>query len=173
MALTKDKKSEVIGSVKELLGSSKMTVVATYKGASVKDMQRLRREAKASGTKVIVVKNRLVIQALKQLDQYKDLSTDSLEGMLAYAFNDTDEVTAAQNLANFAKTNPTIEFVGAISPDGVGLEKDKVTALSALPTKTVLIASVVSLLGSPIRSTISALGSQLPAIVSGLEAKTS
>jgi large subunit ribosomal protein L10 len=68
MALTKDKKNQVVSDIAELLKSSKMTVVAKYEGTTVKALQTLRREAKQNGTTVKVVKNRLVIQALKSSD---------------------------------------------------------------------------------------------------------
>ena len=46
MALTKDKKHQVIDEVSSLLNNSRMTVVAAYHGTSVKAMQQLRRDAK-------------------------------------------------------------------------------------------------------------------------------
>lgn len=173
MPLTREKKNEVVSEVTDLLKQSKMTVIAAYKGTAVKDMQALRRQAKDNGTTVKVVKNRLVIQALKNLDNLKDVDVSELEGMLAYAFNADDEVAPAQSLAAFAKSNPTLSFVGAISPEGKWLTADEVKSLSELPSKPVLIASVVSLLGSPIRNVVSAVGSPLPNILSGLQAKTS
>ena len=106
MALTKIEKQAVVDEVADLLSASKMTVVAKYQGTTVKAMQTLRRDAKANGTRVKVVKNRLVIQALKAIDTFKDTDTSALEGMLLYAFNGEDEVAAAQVLNNFAKQNP-------------------------------------------------------------------
>src|ERR1700722_12152133 len=106
MAQTKDKKHAVVLEVKELLSTSKMTVVTKYQGTTVKAMQDLRRQARDNGTKVKVVKNRLVRQAIAQTEQLKDLDTTNLEGMLLYAFNSEDEVAPAQVIANFAKLNP-------------------------------------------------------------------
>src|ERR1700739_3064277 len=102
MALTKNQKQDVVGEVTELLKSSKMTVVAKYEGTTVKALQTLRRDARSNGTKVKVIKNRLVIQALKATDSFKDTDTSALEGMLLYAFNGEDEVAAAQILNTFA-----------------------------------------------------------------------
>jgi len=118
MALTKDKKNLVVAEVAELLGSSKMTVVASYQGTPVKALQALRRSGSESGTKLKVIKNRLVIKAINSQDNLKQVDTSSLRGMLLYAFNDGDEITAAKTLAEFAKNQPTIQFVGAISPEG-------------------------------------------------------
>ena len=171
MALTKDKKNEVVAEVSELLKSSKMTVVAKYQGTTVKALQGLRRESRSNGTKVKVVKNRLVIQALKSIDALKDVETSALEGMLLYAFNSEDEVAPAQILANFAKANPTIEFVGAISSEGKLLTADEVKALATLPSKDDLIAQVVATLLSPVHDVTNALSGNLHALLDGVEAK--
>lgn len=172
MALTKDKKKEVIQEVTELLSGSKLTVVAKYEGTGVKAMQQLRRDARQNGTKVKVVKNRLVAQALKETDNLKDVDTSALEGMLLYAFNDQDEVAPAQSLNNFAKKNPSLQFVGGITPDGTFMSIDEVKALATLPGKTIMIAGIVNTLQAPVRNTVSSLGN-LPAILGGLEAKAS
>src|SRR5690606_34342993 len=121
--------------VAELLASSKMTVVSKYEGTTVKALQQLRRDARDNGTKVKVVKNRLVIKAVQQTENLKDTDTSALEGMLLYAFNSEDEVAPAQALANFAKTNPTLQFVGAISAEGTFLSADEVKTLADLPSK--------------------------------------
>ena len=104
MALSKDQKNAVVYEVSELLTNSKMTVVAQYKGVNVKSMQALRKSAKDNGTAVRVVKNRLVIKALKSVDKFKATETEFLKDQLLYAFNSEDEVAPAQALANFAKT---------------------------------------------------------------------
>ena len=171
MALTKQEKNDVIAEVSDLLSSSKMTVVAKYQGTTVKAMQALRRQAKDNGTKVKVVKNRLVIQAVKATDNLKDADVSSLEGMLVYAFNSDDEVAPAQILAEFAKKNPTIEFVGALSAEGKFLSADDVKALASLPGKDQLIGQVLATLAAPLNDSINALSGNLHALLDGVEAK--
>lgn len=171
MALTKDKKNEVIAEVAELLKDSKMTVVAAYQGTPVKAMQELRRQGRENGTKLKVVKNRLVIQAIKGQDNLKDVDTSALNGMLLYAFNSDDEVAPAKVLAEFSKTQPTIQFVGAVSPEGVFVSADEVKALATLPSKNELIASVAATLLSPVNDVTSALSGNLHALLDGVESK--
>jgi large subunit ribosomal protein L10 len=171
MALTKQQKNDLVAEVSELLSTSKMTVVAEYKGTTVKAMQALRRQARDNGTKVKVVKNRLVIQAMKATDSLKDTNVDGLEGMLVYAFNADDEVAPAQILAEFAKKNPTIQFVGAISAEGKFLSSDEVKALASLPGKNQLIAEVIANLLSPVHDVTNALSGNLHALLDGVEAK--
>jgi len=171
MALTKKQKDEVVSEVADLLKTSKMTVVAKYQGTTVKAIQQLRRDAKDNGTKVKVIKNRLAIKAIQANDVLKSADTASLTGMLLYAFNSEDEVAPAQKLAEFAKANPSIEFVGAISADGTFLGAEDVKALAALPGKNQLIAEVVATLLSPVHDAVNALSGNLHALLDGIEAR--
>lgn len=173
MALSKAQKNDVVGEVAELLGASKMTVVAKYQGTTVKALQQLRKDARENGTKVKVVKNRLVIQALKSNDALKDVETSELQGMLLYAFNGEDEVAAAQVLKTFAKQNPSIEFVGAISAEGKFVGPEDVKALADLPGKDQLIAEVIATLLSPVHDVTNALSGNLHGLLDGIEAKAS
>lgn len=171
MALSKQQKDDVVADLSELLASSKMTVVAKYEGTTVKALQALRKEAKANGTKVKVVKNRLVIKAIEQNKSFKDSDTSALEGMLLYAFNDEDEVAPAQVLHTFARTNPTLEFVGAYDATGAFMDANNVKALATLPSKPELIAQTVAMLLSPVHDVTNALSGNLHALLDGVEAK--
>ena len=171
MALSKTQKNDVVAEVSELLSSSKMTVVAKYQGTTVKALQQLRRDARANGTKVKVVKNRLIIKAVQANDALKDVNVSDLQGMLLYAFNADDEVAPAQVLKQFAKANPTIEFVGAISNEGKFLDAAAVKELADLPSKDALIAQVVATLLSPVNDVVNGLSGNLHALLDGVEAK--
>ena len=165
------KKDEVVAEVAALLAGSKMTVVAQYQGTTVKAIQALRKEAKANGTKVSVVKNRLVIKAIESTKALKDVDTSALTGQLLYAFNSVDEVAPASALATFAKTNPSIQFVGAITAEGTFITADDVKALAALPSKNDLIAQVVATLLSPVHDVTNALSGNLHALLDGVSDK--
>ena len=173
MALTKNKKNEVISEVAELLNASKLTVVAKYEGTGVKALQGLRRDAKEGGTKVKVVKNRLVIQALKSTETFKDTDSTAIEGMLLYAFNSDDEVAPAQSLNDFAKKNPTLQFVGGFTADGKFISVEEVKALAVLPGKPLMIAGILNTLNAPVRNVLGGLSGNLSGIMSGLEANAS
>jgi large subunit ribosomal protein L10 len=171
MALTKIEKQQVVSEVAELLNESKMTVVAKYQGTDVKALQTLRRDARSNGTRVKVIKNRLVKQALKATKDLKDTDVSSLEGMLLYAFNGEDEVAAAQILNTFAKQNPTLVFIGAISADGTFVDADNVKALARLPGKNQLIAGLLNTLNAPVQGVMSGLTGDLHGLLKSLEAK--
>jgi large subunit ribosomal protein L10 len=171
MALTKEKKQAVVDEVASLLETSKITVVAAYQGTTVKALQQLRRDAKADGTVVKVAKNRLVIKAAATNETLKDTDLSALKGQLIYAFNDVDEVAPAKALAVFAKTNPSITFVGAISADGVFMSAEEVTALATLPSKHQMIAGIINTLQSPVNGVMSGLSGNIHGLLQAVEAK--
>lgn len=172
MALSRDKKAEVLAEVKQRLESSKLTVFATYSGTSVKSMQELRREARQSGTTVSVVKNRLFKKALSEVDRFKDVESESLTGQLMYAFNDQDEVAPAQALANFAKTQPQIQFVGGLDADGRILTADDIKALASLPTKDMLRAQLVGTIGAPLSGFVNIMSGNIRGVLNVLNARS-
>ena len=172
MALTKTKKTEVMQEVANLLSSSKLTVAAKYSGTTVKAMQTLRRQARDNGTLVKVIKNRLVIKALKDSPTFKDVDTSQLSEMLLYAFNDSDEVAPAQTLATFAKQNPTIEFVGAFTADGQFMAASDVSTLANLPSKDQLRGMLVGTLSAPLGGFVNVLSGNLRGLVTVLNARS-
>lgn len=171
MALSKDDKQKVIDEIGELLAGSKMTVVAKYEGTPVKALQQLRRDARSNGTTVKVVKNRLVIRAIKVTDNVKDVDTDALQGMLLYAFNGEDEVAPAQSLNGFAKTNPSLQFVGAITAEGHFIDADEVKALAGLPSKEQLRAMLVGTIGAPLSGFANVLSGNVRGVMNVLNAR--
>ena len=173
MAISKDKKNELVADLTELLTNAKTTVYAKYQGLTVAELQELRKAAREAGVKIKVVKNRLVRVAMGQIGVYKDTDTTGLTGQLLYAISSEDEVAPAKVLANFAKTHDALNLVGGFSDLGNSLSEEEVKALAAMPSKNELIAQVVAQLLSPATDSISALSGGLSGIVSGLEAHTS
>lgn len=171
MALTKDKKNEVVSEVSQLLNSSRMTVIAAYQGTTVKAMQTLRKQSRDNGTQVRVVKNRLAIKAIENTENLKGVDTSALTGQLLYAFNSTDEAAPAQALATFAKTNPTIKFVGAFTAEGAFMGADDVKALASLPSKDQLRGMLVGTIAAPLSGFVNVLAGNVRGVLNVLSAR--
>ena len=173
MAITKDKKQQLVAELNELLLSAKMTVFAEYKGVTVAGLQDLRRAAREAGVVIKVVKNRLVKVAIKDIEDLKDVDVTNLKGQLLYAISSNDEVAPAQILDKFAKEHPELVAVGAFSGVGANLSAEEVRSLANLPTREELIGQVVNMLLSPVNDTTNALSGNLHALLDGLKAKVS
>ena len=171
MALTKDQKQLVVSDISALLEESKLTVVAKYTGTTVKEVQELRRNASNSNTKLKVVKNRLVIQAAKSIERFKETDFSHLNGQLLYAFNADDEVAPAKVIADFAKQHQQIEFIGALTHDGSFISADDVKALADLPSKDQLRAQLVGTIAAPLSGFINVLSGNVRGVLNVLNAR--
>ena len=171
MAITRDKKNELVAEMSELLASSKATVFATYNGLSVANVQKLRAEAREAGVTIRVIKNRLVRVAMSEVEAYKNTDVSGLTGQLIYAISADDEVAPAKILSAFAKSNDALAIAGGFSNEGALLSADDVKALATLPSKNQLIGEVIAQLLSPVHDITNALSGNLHALLDGVEAK--
>jgi large subunit ribosomal protein L10 len=171
MALLRVKKNEIVDELSDFIVSSKMTVIAKYEGTPVKALQKLRKDARNSNTTIKVIKNRLVIKALQNNPKFKDIDTDFLNGMLLYVFNNDDEVAGAQAIAKFAKTQPTLEIIGAISNNGEFINKVDANTIAALPTKEQLRGQLVGTLAAPLTGFVGVLSGNIRSLFNVLNAR--
>ena len=171
MAISKDKKQQLVADLNELLSDAKMTVFAKYQGLTVAEMQELRKSARENNVKIKIVKNRLVRVAMNAIAVYKNVDTSALEGQLLYAVSSDDEVAPAQVLAKFAKDHEALELKGAFSGEGANLDEAQVKALADLPSKDQLIGQVVDMLLSPVNDITNGLSGNLHALLDGIADK--
>lgn len=152
MALSRDKKNQLVAELGEALKNAKMTAFAEYKGLTVADLQELRKNAREAGVSIKVVKNRLVRVAMQEVENLKESDTSALKGQLVYAISTEDEIAAAQVLGKFAKNHPDLKLVGAFADNGGVMDTETVTTLSELPSKDQLIGQIVETLLSPVHA---------------------
>lgn len=171
MAISREKKNELVAEMSELLTNTKATAFAAYNGLNVADIQKLRADAREAGVVIKVVKNRLVRVALAEVEAYKNTDVSGLTGQLLYAFSDSDEVAPAKVLSTFAKANDALVIAGGFSNEGALLSADEVKALASLPSKNQLIGEVIAQLLSPVHDVTNALQGNLHALLDGIEAK--
>ena len=152
MALSRDKKNQLVAELGEALKNAKMTAFAEYKGLTVADLQELRKNAREAGVSIKVVKNRLVRVAMQEVENLKESDTSALKGQLVYAISTEDEIAAAQVLGKFAKNHPDLKLVGAFADNGDVMDAETVTTLSELPSKDQLIGQIVETLLSPVHA---------------------
>lgn len=164
---TKVQKEVIVKELAERLKSSKAVVLSDYKGLSVKDMTALRQELRTQGIDIKVVKKTLINIALK--DAGIEMDIRKLEGQIAIAVSQGDEVMAAKIIAKAAKANENLKIVGGIL--GVkALSKEEVVALSQLPGKEELLAKLVGTLNAPVSGFVNVMAGNLRGLVQVLKA---
>lgn len=146
-----ESKKAVVENLKERLGSSVAGILVDYKGISVEQDTKLRREFRAADVKYDVVKNTLLRLAVKDTN-YEDL-TSVLEGTTAMATSNTDEVAPAKIFVDFMKANENIGLsIKAGFADGKVISAEEVKALAAIPSREVLLTQVLYCINSPLTS---------------------
>jgi large subunit ribosomal protein L10 len=161
-------KEKVVEELGQIFESSGIVVVAHYAGLTVAQMQDLRTRARDAGGSVRVAKNRLAKIALegKPCAGMADLMT----GMTVLTYSE-DPVAAAKVAEDFAKTHDKFEILGG-SMGETGLDRAGVEAVSKMPSREELIASIVGCIGAPASNIAGAIGapaSNIASILSTIE----
>lgn len=159
----RSQKEAQVKSVAEKAKGAKALVFANFKGVSVKDITKIRRELLKSGSSWQVLKKTLLNIALK--DAGVSVNARELDGQVGVAFS-SDEVTAAKVLVDFKKANKesTLEIVGG-SLGNEALDVKAVKALAQLPSQDELRAKLVGTLQAPITGFVRALSGNLSGLV--------
>jgi len=161
-------KEKVVEELGQIFESSGVVVVAHYAGLTVAEMQDLRARMRAAGGSVRVAKNRLAKIALEGKPCASIASL--LTGMTVLTYSD-DPVAAAKVAEAFAKDNSKFEILGGAMGEAA-LDRVGVKAVSDMPSREELIASIVGCIGAPASSIAGAIGapaSNIASILSTIE----
>lgn len=143
---TKAFKTNKIESMKEKLSKAQVAIVTEYRGLSVEEITKLRRNLQKEDGDYMVTKNTLAKIAVKGTDF--EVLTDAFKGPIALAFGFKDQVTPAKVLASFIKEVKKGEIMAA-ALDGKLLSADEAKALATLPTKEEIYAKMLGCINSP------------------------
>lgn len=139
-------KAETVGAVHQLLKSAKMAIVTEYRGLSVAQMTRLRREIRDASGEYQVIKNTLVHRALKDT-VFGDLEK-LLDGPNGWVFAYEDPVMLSKALCKFADDNDKLRIKGAVF-EGRFMDPASVKVLSQMPSKPELQAKLLAMINAP------------------------
>ena len=163
-------KEKVVEELGQIFESSGVVVVSHYEGLTVAEMQDLRAQMREAGGSVRVAKNRLAKIALEgtPCEGIADLMT----GMTVLSYSE-DPVAAAKVSEAFAKKNSKLAILGGAMGSTV-LDRDGVKAVSEMPSREELIASIAGCIGAPASNIAGAIGapaSNIAGILSTIEEK--
>ncbi len=133
-------KETIISQLLEKVNGSPFLIVIDYAGVSVPEFTALRASLAANGASCTVAKNSYMAKALAQAG-LPDISSD-LKGQTAYVTGQSDICAAAKVINAFAKVSKKAEYKTGIL-DGAQLTPDKIRALGDLPSREVLLATLL------------------------------
>lgn len=146
MAVSKERKKEIVTTYQDWLGNSQAVFLAEYIGLSVKDMDALRDKVREVGGEFHVIKNSLGKIAFEESGY--EVPEDLFLGSTAAGFAFEDAPAMAKALADFSKSVDFLKFKGGyLEKNMVSVEEIK--ALAALPPLPVVQAQLLSTIMAP------------------------
>ncbi len=139
---------ETLSKIKDELTDLPALWVVDYRGLTVKEVQQLRRDIRATGSHMTVYKNTIMHLALGELE----LPTldDMLEGPSAFVFANEDPAAAAKAIKTFAKDNENLVIKGGIM-EGAAVDAAQVEAIASLPSHEELMGQLAGLISGMAR----------------------
>ena len=160
-------KKALVAQLSERLKSTVAGVIVDYKGISVADDTKLRKELREAGINYTVVKNTLLSRAAKEVGL--EGLDEKLNGTTALATSESDYVSAAKILCKYAEDNENFSIkIGFI--DGVAIPDSQVKELAKLPSREELIAKALGGMGAPISGFAGVCAGTLRSLVTVIDA---
>ncbi len=146
MAVSKERKQEVLGIYDEWLKKSQSVILVEYTGAKMKDLDGIRAKVRDSGGEFHVLKNTLARRAFAANGM--ELPKDFLVKSTAVSFAYTDPASTAKALTEAMKGKDFVKVKGGFM-GGQVLSAAQVKALSDMPPLPVVRAQLLGVLLAP------------------------
>ena len=142
MSLNLDSKKVVVAQVSETISTAQTVVIAAYAGVTVGSMTAIRKEARAKGVYLHVVKNTLARIAVEGT-KFAPLA-EHMTGQLIYSVSE-DPIAAAKIISDFSKANDKVKIVAGMFNEQM-LDAAGVKQLAAIPSRDELLSMVMGVM---------------------------
>ena len=140
-------KQPIVEEIKGIVADAKGVVLVDYRGLTVEQDTRLRKQLREADVVYKVYKNTLIKRAVEGTE-LESLNVD-LEGHTAIAVSTTDATAPARVLAKFAQTAKQLEIKAGVVEGNVYDEKG-MAEIASIPSREVLISRLLGSMQSPI-----------------------
>lgn len=146
MAITKERKNELISQYSEWVKQSKALVLTQYVGMSMKDIDTLRSKIRENGGEFHIIKNTLAKLAFEQAGL--PVVPTQFEGSTAVVFAFTDAPATVKTVTEFVRTSDFMKIKGGYL-ERQALSAEGVKALADLPPLPIIRAQLLGMLLTP------------------------
>ena len=139
-------KEEIVKGLAEELKDAKLILLTEYRGITVEDDTKLRKDVREANATYKIMKNNIVKRAL-ELNGESGLN-DLLKNPTALIIGKEDYLAPAKAIYNFAKKNEFYKIKGGII-EGKVMTAEEIITLAKLPSRQELLAQLAgALLGN-------------------------
>ena len=168
MALSKQKKEEMLVDYKELLSKSQAVIITQYGGLNMLQLNKVRGAVRGAHAEFHVTKNTLIARTFKDAG-YK-VPDEWLTGAAAVSFCFGDPPAAAKAIQQLADDLEKFKVIGGVMA-GTALDANGVKALATMPPIETLRAQIIGLISSPASGLVGALNAAVGSVMYALQAK--
>jgi large subunit ribosomal protein L10 len=169
VAITKEKKAQLLEEYAQALEGSQCVYLANYSGATVEQMERVRRTLRQENASLEVLRNALFAIAARQAGN--EILAEAPQGATLAIFCKGDPSSPAKSLGALAREVEAFKVYGGVFGSRLLAVQD-VAAIANLPSREVLLAQVVGGLQSPIYGFVGVLSGVLRSLLYVLQART-
>ena len=140
-------KQPIVQEIAGVINGAAAVVVVDYRGLTVEEDTRLRKQLREAGITYKVYKNTLVSRAVEGTE-FEGLRA-VLEGPSAFAISTEDATAPARIIAEFAKKSPKLEMKAGVV-EGTYYDAAGMAQVATIPSREVLLGRLFGSMQSPI-----------------------
>ena len=140
-------KKPIVEEISDYIKDAQSVVLVDYRGLTVEQDTRFRKELREAGVTYKVYKNTMMNFAFKGTD-FEALAP-YLEGPSAIAISTEDATAPARVVGKFAKEIQALEIKGGVV-EGVAYDANGITSIATIPGREVLLSQLLGSLQSPV-----------------------
>lgn len=161
-----DKKLQAVKELKNKFGSYKGFIFTDFRGLSVEQITKLRKELRKLNAEYKVVKNNFARIAFQEMSQ-PDVSS-YLTGPTAIAMANDESSQVAKSLLEFSKET-SVKIKGGLV-EGKVFDDQQIVQFSKLPSRNELLASLMGTMRAPVQNLVYAMNGVTTKLVRTLQA---
>ena len=148
MAISKQKKVDILDKLGEKLSAAKSIVFVNFHGIPVATVTEMRNKLRAEGTGYTVAKKTLIKRAFSKLGLAGELPV--LDGEIAVAYG-SDDIAPARGIYEYQKKSPEmVKIVGGVF-EGKIVDQATMMSIATIPGREALLGQFVNVINSPIQ----------------------
>ncbi len=167
MAITKQKKEELVAQYVEELKGSQGVILTEYRGLTMSQLNRVRSALRPIDGEAHVVKNRLMAIALAEAGL--SVPAEWLDGPTAVDFCHGDVAVVVKALLEAGRELEPLRIKGGLVGTSV-LNAEEMRAFASLPPRNVLLAQVLGTVNAPATQVVGVVAGGIRQVLNVLQA---
>jgi large subunit ribosomal protein L10 len=168
LAISKERKAELISDYSALLKKSQAVIITTYGGMNMPQFNKVRNQIRDMKAEFHVAKNTLIARTFK--DAGYTVPDEWLKGATAISFCFGDPPAVAKALGQLSNEIDKLKIVGGVV-GGQAVDTNGVTELASLPSLDVLRAQIIGAISGPASGLVGVLNAAVGGVMYALQAK--